>query len=57
MSQQNQDIDKLTPLEAAVVRNLRMIAPKEREELLALSEMYVEYFPVRPALRLVKSSS
>lgn len=57
MSQQNQEIDKLDPLEAAMVRNLRMIALKEREELLAISKFYVELFPSRPALRLVKSDS
>lgn len=57
MSQQSQEIDKLTLLEAALVRNLRMIDPKEREDLLALSAAYVELFPSRPALRLVKSSN
>jgi hypothetical protein len=55
MSQQNHEIDKLDPLEAALVRNLRMIAPDERAHFLPLSEMYVELFPLRPALRLVKS--
>lgn len=57
MSQQSQEIDKLSVLEAAVVRNLRMTALDERETLLAISKLYAESFPVRPALRLVKSSS
>ena len=57
MSRQSQEIDKLDPLEAALVRNLRMIAPQEREELLAISKIYAKSFPVRPALRLVKPSS
>jgi hypothetical protein len=57
MSRQSQEIDKLDPLEAAVVRNLRMTALKEREELLAIAKLYAESFPARPALRLVKGSS
>lgn len=57
MSRQSQEIDKLDPLEAAVVRNLRMTALLEREQLLAITKLYAESFPVRPALRLVKSSS
>ena len=57
MSQQSQEIDKLTPLEAAVVRHLRMTALQEREQLLAISKLYAKSFPVRPALRLVKPSS
>ena len=57
MSQQSQEIDKLTPQEAALVRNLRMIAPDERAHFLPLSEMYVELFPLRPAFPLVKSSN
>jgi hypothetical protein len=57
MSQHSQEIDKLNPLEAAMVRNLRRTALKEREELLAISKLYAEVFPVRPALRLVKPSS
>jgi hypothetical protein len=57
MSQQSQEIDKLAPLEAALVRNLRMIATSERRQLLAISKLYVDLFPLRPALRLVKSSS
>jgi hypothetical protein len=57
MSRQSQEIDKLDQLEAALVSNLRMIAPQEREELLAISKMYAEMFPARPTLRLVKSNS
>ena len=57
MSQQSQEIDKLTPLEAALVRNLRMTALNEREVLLEISKLYVECFPLRPMLRLVKSDS
>jgi hypothetical protein len=56
MSQQSQEIDKLHPLEAAMVRNLRMTALQEREELLAISKIYAEMFPVRPVLRLVKDT-
>jgi hypothetical protein len=57
MSQQSQEIDKLTPLEAAVVRHLRMTALQEREQLLAIAKLYAESFPARPALRLVKSNN
>jgi hypothetical protein len=57
MSPQNLEIGDLDPQEAALVRNLRMIAPQEREELLALTKVYAELFPSRPALRLVKSSN
>ena len=51
------EINEPLPLEAELIRNLRMIAPKEREHLLGLYEVYVELFPSRPALRLVKFSN
>jgi hypothetical protein len=57
MSRQSQEIDKLDPQEVALVRNLRRIAPEERAHFLPLSEMYVELFPLRPALRLIKSNN
>lgn len=56
MSQPGQEIDKLDPQEAALVRAFRMIAPQEREEIFEITKVYVEFFPVRPALHLVKSS-
>lgn len=51
------EILKLDPLEAALIRNLRLICREEREKLLALSDIYIELFPLRPPLRLVKSSN
>jgi hypothetical protein len=57
MSQQSHETVTLNPLEAALVRNLRMTASNEQEVLLEISKLYAELFPARPALRLVKSSN
>lgn len=51
------EADKPDPLETEMLRNLRLMTPEAREELLALSDAYTELFPLRPALRLVRPSS
>lgn len=53
----NREADKPDPLETAILLNLRQMTPEAREELLALSTLYTELFPLRPVLRLVRSSS
>jgi hypothetical protein len=52
----NLEVDKPDHLETAILFNLRQITPEAREELLALSTLYTELFPLRPVLRLVRAS-
>jgi hypothetical protein len=53
----NREVDKPEQLEAKVLQNLRMMTPEARAELLAISALYVESFPLHPILRLIRSSS
>lgn len=57
MSQRNHDAGRMHEIEAQLLANLRATTPEARERLLALSQIHVELFPVRPTLRLVKSDA
>lgn len=59
MSQQNRDLGKLNPSEAAAVRNLRQMDQRARSEMFKTLAAFAEAHPVhvdRPALRLVHSN-
>ena len=51
------EADKPDLLETEVLQNLRQMTPEARADLLALSTLYTELFPLRPVLRLIRSSS
>lgn len=51
----NRELDNPDLLETEMLKNLRMMTPEARAELLQLASAYTELFPLRPMLRLVKS--
>jgi hypothetical protein len=53
----NREADKPDQLETALLQNLRVMTPEAREELLELSKLYTELFPLRPVLRLIRTGS
>lgn len=53
----NRELDNPDLLETEMLKNLRMMTPEARAELLAISTIYAESFPLRPVLRLVQSGS
>lgn len=53
----NREADKPDPLETEMLQNLRAMTPEARAQMLALSTLYAELFPVRPVLRLIRSGS
>lgn len=53
----NREVDKPDPLETEMLENLRLMTPEARAQLLAISTLYTELFPLRPVLRLIRPGS
>ena len=55
MNHQDTDAGKLDPLEAKLLEQLRLMNQEGREITLALARVNVQFYSLRPTLRLVHS--
>jgi len=53
----DQEDNKLAPLEAALLRHMRQMDHRARGQMLEFARIMAEAHPLRPSLRLVKSDS